>query len=72
MLLKEPEVTVSVFGDRRYRSKIGAATTVADLLGEHGVETRGRRVAVNGHSVGVDAPVHVGDELTVVPRVQGG
>ena len=66
-------VTLSVFGDGRYVTTWpGTELTVADVLAEHGVDVGGRRVAKNGITSGVDAVVRPGDELTLVPRVQGG
>jgi sulfur carrier protein ThiS len=73
MLCKEPVVTMTAFGRGRYRSAwSGPGLTVADVLGEHGVEPNGRRVAVNGHGADGATTLLAGDELTVVPRVQGG
>ena len=70
---KRGSVTLSVFGDRRYSMLWpGTNLTVADVLSETGVDPGGRRVAKNGHSAGVDTVVLPGDELTLVPRVQGG
>jgi sulfur carrier protein ThiS len=49
-----------------------AQATVGLALQEAGVESRGRRVAVNGHPVDLGVGVMEDDEVTVVPRVQGG
>lgn len=73
MIQDESVATLSVFGGGKYRSKVSrTGTTVAEILGEHGVTANGRRLALNGHTTGTDSPVHQGDELTLVPRVQGG
>ncbi len=67
------EVTLTVFGDRRYTSLWpGTDLRVEDVLAEHGVDVGGRRVARNGHAADPTTIVTAGDELTLVPRVQGG
>ena len=67
------EVTLSVFGDRRYTTRWpGTDLAVADVLSEHGVDVGGRRLAKNGHRADLTTVVTAGDELTLVPRVQGG
>lgn len=67
------EVTLTVFGDRRYTSRWpGTDLRVEDVLAEHGVDVGGRRVARNGHTADLTTVVTAGDELTLVPRVQGG
>jgi len=69
----EQRVTLSTFGEGRRTSRLTRpSTTVGDVLGEHGVDARGRRVALNGHVADLDRVVRDRDELTVVPRVQGG
>jgi sulfur carrier protein ThiS len=73
MRCEDAVVTLTAFGQGRYRSKwSGTGMTVAEVLHEHGVEPDGRRVAVNGHRAGATTTLIEGDELTVVPRVQGG
>jgi sulfur carrier protein ThiS len=73
MRCEEPVVTMTAFGQGRYRSRwSGASMTVAEVLHEHGVAADGRRVALNGHAADGSTTLTVGDELTVVPRVQGG
>jgi sulfur carrier protein ThiS len=67
------KVTLTVFGDRRYTTTWpGTHMTVAEVLARHNVDVGGRRLAKNGHLVAADAVVVPGDELTIVPRVQGG
>ncbi len=66
------KVRITDFGNARYESEVGGDTlTVADVLHEHGVEAEGRRIAVNGHPASPSAPLVAGDELTIVPFVQG-
>jgi sulfur carrier protein ThiS len=66
-------IGITAFGTGRFQHEPGEGrTTVADAMRAHGVQTEGRRVAVNGHPASLDADVLVGDEVTVVPRVQGG
>ena len=70
---EEAVVTLSTFGDARRRSRISRSPmTVSDVLNEHGVEAKGRRIALNGHVAGPNDVVKDRDQLTVVPRVQGG
>jgi len=65
-------VRITEFGGSRYESRpTGGTATVEAVLREHGVEPNGRRIAVNGHAAGLNTPVVLGDEVTVVPRVQG-
>lgn len=67
------DVTLTVFGDRRYTTTWpGTDLTVQDVLSEHGLDVGGRRVAKNGHAADLTTIVTAGDELTLVPRVQGG
>jgi sulfur carrier protein ThiS len=69
----EPSVTLCTFGEDRRQSRIKSpAMTVAELLAEHGVAPKGRRVARNGHAVGLDTVVRPDDQISVVPRVEGG
>jgi len=71
-MLEEAVVTVTAFGEGRYHSRWREpAMSVADVLGDHGLTANGRRVALNGHRVDLATPVVVGDELTLIPRVQG-
>ncbi|MHC4140623.1 MAG: MoaD/ThiS family protein [Planctomycetota bacterium] len=66
-------IRVTAFGTGRFQYEPkDQRATVGDALRTNGVETEGRRVAVNGHPANLDADVLVGDEVTVVPRVQGG
>ncbi len=69
---KDSVVTLSTFGEGRRHSRLSPPMTVAELLAEHGVESNGRRVAVNGNVAGLDDLLKSEDEVTVVPRVQGG
>jgi sulfur carrier protein ThiS len=72
-VLEEPVVTLSTFGDGRRLSCLSRRPmTVEDVLREHGVHPEGRRVAVNGHTAGLDRVVQDRDQVSVVPRVQGG
>jgi sulfur carrier protein ThiS len=68
----EAPVTLSKFGADRRTSPATPGMTVADLLAEHGMAANGHRVARNGNPVALDATIHPNDELTIVPRVQGG
>jgi sulfur carrier protein ThiS len=71
--MKEPEVTLSVFGARRHRSRItGPEMTVGDVLREHDVNPDQHRLARNGNPVTTTENVREGDELTLVPRIQAG
>jgi molybdopterin converting factor small subunit len=65
-------VTLTAFGKGRFESPAGPDMTVSDVLGKHGVQTNGQRVALNGHSATLDTPVQEHDELTMIPRVVGG
>ncbi len=66
-------VKVTAFGDGRYDVPLqGGLTTVADVLRPNGVETAGRRLAVNGKPAGLGTGVLEGDEVSLVPRVMGG
>ena len=66
-------VRITEFGKARYVSRLsGGTATVENVLRENRVERGDRRVAINGHPVTGDAPVVVGDEITVVERVVGG
>jgi sulfur carrier protein ThiS len=70
---KDPEVTLSVFGAGRHRSRIsGSGMTVSDVLREHDVKPDGYRLARNGNPATTTEIVREGDELTLVPRIQGG
>lgn len=72
-ITEEPVVTLSTFGESRRLSRLARTPmTVEDVLKEHGVEAKGRRVAVNGHTAGLDRVVRDRDQVSVVPRVQGG
>ena len=66
-------VRITAFGAGRFQfHPLVEGATVADALRAHSVQAEGRRVAINGHPTRLDAGVREGDELTVVPRVQGG
>ena len=66
-------VQISSFGQGRYEALLPAPeATVAAAVGQHALETQGRRIAVNGQTAGLSTPVLEGDEVTLVPRVQGG
>ena len=66
-------VTVTSFGEGRFDARVPMhAATVAAVLESVGVEARGRRLALNGHSAAATVGVVEGDQVTVVPRVQGG
>jgi sulfur carrier protein ThiS len=66
-------VRVTAFGEgRRELALPGRQATVDDVLSAAGFEAKGRRVAVNGHAADARTTVREGDEVTVVPRVQGG
>ena len=70
---EEAVVTLSTFGESRRRSRISRSPmTVSDLLSEHGVEAKGRRIALNGHVADPTDVVKDRDQVSVVPRVQGG
>lgn len=70
---EEAVVTLSTFGVGRTVSRVShPSMTVSDVLNEHGVDVEGRRIAVNGHNADLDSIVRERDQLTVVPRVQGG
>lgn len=69
---EEAVVTLSTFGESRRRSRISRPMTVSDLLSEHGVEAKGRRIALNGHVADPTDVVKDRDQVSVVPRVQGG
>jgi len=72
-VIEEPVVTLTAFGEGRRLSRLARTPmTVEDVLKQHGVQAKGRRVAVNGHSVGLDRVVQDRDQVSVVPRVQGG
>jgi hypothetical protein len=72
-MLDTETVTLSVFGAGKYRSRVqGSRTTAGDVLREHGVKPGAHRLARNGHTTTSEALVVEGDELTLVPRVQGG
>jgi sulfur carrier protein ThiS len=66
-------VRVTSFGEGRQVVRLPRReATVGMALQEAGVEPTGRRVALNGHPVSTGVGVLEDDELTVVPRVQGG
>ena len=66
-------VRVTSFGEGRKRVRVPAGTaTVGSVLSAAGVSSDRRRVALNGHPVNLGAGVLEDDEVTVVPRVQGG
>ena len=66
-------VSVTSFGQGRFEATLPAeGATVAAVLELHGLETQGRRLAVNGRTAGAGTSVLEGDEVTLVPRVQGG
>ena len=65
-------VTLTAFGHGRFESSVAPDMTVSDVLREHGVQTNGHRVALNGHGATLDTPVKEQDQLTVIPRVVGG
>ena len=70
---EEAVVTLTTFGEGRRQSRISRSPmTVADVLSEHGVDAKGRRIALNGHVAGPDDVVKERDQLTIVPRLQGG
>ncbi|MGQ0720969.1 MAG: MoaD/ThiS family protein [Candidatus Eiseniibacteriota bacterium] len=70
---KEAEVTLSVFGAERRRARVSEPSmTIGDVLRGHGVEPGEHRLARNGNPATATEPVREGDELTVVPRIQGG
>jgi sulfur carrier protein ThiS len=72
-LTKDPEVTLTVFGAGRRRSRVaGPEMTIADVLREHEVKPERHRLARNGVVAGADEIVRPGDELTLVPRIQAG
>ena len=66
-------VRITSFGQGRfeYLPPEGGAQ-VREALDAVGVEYAGHRLAVNGHPTSAEAVVVEGDELTSVPRVQGG
>lgn len=71
--MQKVAVRVTSFGEGRYQALLPPGkATVAEALAQHGVETTGRRLAVNGHPAETSSTVLEGDELTVVPRVRGG
>jgi len=66
-------VNVTSFGEGRYQVEVPPGTpTVEEALRLPGVETTGRRVAVNGHPAKLSSTVLEGDEITSIPRVRGG
>lgn len=66
-------VRVTSFGEGRRVVRVPAQeATVGLAIQEAGVETGGRRLALNGHPVDLGVGVVEDDEVTVVPRVQGG
>lgn len=66
-------VRITSFGEGRKRVHVPAGTaTVGSVLNVAGVDSGQRRVALNGHPVSLGAGVLEDDEVTVVPRVQGG
>ena len=66
-------VRVTAFGQGRKRVHLPAeAATVGSALNAAGVDSDRRRVALNGHPANMGAGVLEDDEVTVVPRVQGG
>lgn len=66
-------VRVTSFGEGRQTVRVPVpGATVARALGEAGVKAAGKRVALNGHPVDTAVGIFEDDELTVVPRVQGG
>jgi sulfur carrier protein ThiS len=72
-MTKTGEVNVTSFGQGTFKSRVaGGRTSVGEVLEEHGVEVEGRRIAVNGHHADASTTVLEGDQVSVVPRVQGG
>ena len=66
-------VRVTAFGEGRKKVNVPVkAATVESALNAAGVSTGQRRVALNGHPVSAGAGVLEDDEVTVIPRVQGG
>lgn len=66
-------VRVTSFGEGRKTVRAPAeGSTVGSVLNTAGVDSGRRRVALNGHPVSLGTGVLEGDEITVVPRVQGG
>lgn len=50
----------------------GGRANLDEVLRRRGVSTAGRRVAINGSPAGPGAEVVEGDQVSVIPRVQGG
>jgi len=66
-------VRIEAFGQGSYfLPTLEKSSTVGEVLGALGVAVQGRRVARNGHAADLGSSVMEGDEVTVVPRVQGG
>ena len=69
----ESFVRVTSFGKGAFQFPMSdGRATVGEALRAHSVDVGMRRLAVNGHPAGVATPIEVGDEVTVVPKVQGG
>ena len=70
---KALQARITAFGEGRFEFPVmSGGATVADGLRAGSVETKGRRLAVNGHPADLGTRVRPGDEVTVVPRVEGG
>ena len=66
-------VRILEFGRTQHETEISEkGVTLGELLNEFGVQTRGRRVAINGRPAGGTDRVQEGDQISVLPRVQGG
>ncbi len=66
-------VHVTAFGQGKYDVDVPPASAVVGaVLARAGVDASERRVAVNGSSASMDASVIEGDEITIMPRVEGG
>ena len=66
-------VRITTFGEGRHEFAVmNGAATVGDGLRAGSIETKGRRLAVNGHPADLGTRIRPGDEVTVVPRVEGG